>query len=73
MTANIGIHHVHHLYSGIPYYRLPDVLNDYPDLKQFGRITLLESLQCIRLRLWDEGTQRLVSFREARALLTDRM
>src|SRR6266540_323252 len=23
-TANIGVHHVHHLCSRIPYYRLPD-------------------------------------------------
>ena len=26
LTANIGIHHVHHLCSRIPYYRLPQVL-----------------------------------------------
>ena len=25
-TANIGVHHVHHLCSRIPYYRLPEVL-----------------------------------------------
>jgi omega-6 fatty acid desaturase (delta-12 desaturase) len=31
-TANIGIHHIHHLCSRIPYYRLPLVLRDYPDL-----------------------------------------
>ena len=31
-TANIGMHHVHHLASGIPYYRLPWVLRDYPEL-----------------------------------------
>jgi len=26
LTANIGVHHIHHLYSRIPYYRLYDVL-----------------------------------------------
>jgi Fatty acid desaturase len=31
LTANIGIHHVHHLCSRIPYYRLPQVLRDYPE------------------------------------------
>ncbi|MCL4767879.1 MAG: fatty acid desaturase [Hyphomicrobiaceae bacterium] len=66
MTANIGIHHVHHLYSGIPYYRLPEVLRDHPDLAAVSRMTLTESLRCVRLRLWDESTRRLVSFREAR-------
>ena len=29
-TANIGVHHVHHLCSRIPYYRLPEVLRDIP-------------------------------------------
>ena len=32
-TANIGVHHVHHLCSRIPYYRLPQVLRDHPELK----------------------------------------
>ena len=27
-TANIGVHHVHHLCSRIPYYRLPQVLRE---------------------------------------------
>ena len=31
-TANIGVHHVHHLCSRIPYYRLPRVLRDHPEL-----------------------------------------
>jgi acyl-lipid omega-6 desaturase (Delta-12 desaturase) len=31
-TANIGIHHIHHLCSRIPFYRLPLVLRDHPDL-----------------------------------------
>ena len=31
-----------------------------------GRLTLLQSFRCVRLVLWDEGQQRLVSFREVR-------
>ena len=53
-TANIGVHHVHHLSSRIPYYRLSRVLRDHPELKDIGRLTLLESLGCVRLVLWDE-------------------
>ena len=64
-TANIGAHHIHHLCSRIPCYRLPLVLRDYPDLRGIGRITLVQSLKCVRLVLWDEGQQRLISFREA--------
>ncbi|MGJ4954354.1 fatty acid desaturase [Bradyrhizobium sp. HKCCYLRH2015] len=66
LTANIGIHHVHHLSSRIPYYRLPVVLRDHPELREIGRITLPESLRCVRLVLWDEQQRRLVSFRDAR-------
>lgn len=66
LTANIGIHHVHHLHARIPSYRLPRVLRDHPGLREIGRLTLLESLRCVRLVLWDEGKKRLVTFREAR-------
>lgn len=66
LTANIGVHHVHHLYSRIPFYRLPEVLRDHPELARGRRMTLLQSLECARLRLWDEKRRRLVSFAEAR-------
>lgn len=65
-SANIGIHHVHHLTSRIPYYRLPDVLVAYPELAAVGRITLAQSFRTVRLKLWDEEKRKLVSFREAR-------
>ena len=66
-TANIGVHHVHHLCSRIPYYRLPKALRDYPELRGVGRLTLLQSFRCVRLVLWDETQRRLVSFRDIRA------
>jgi omega-6 fatty acid desaturase (delta-12 desaturase) len=56
---------VHHLCSRIPCYRLPEVLRDHPELRAIGRLTLLESLRCVRLTLWDEERNCLVSFREA--------
>ena len=68
ITANIGVHHVHHLSSRIPFYRLPEVLRDYPELINHGRVTLLRSLQGLRLVLWDEERRRLISFKELRAL-----
>lgn len=68
LSANIGIHHVHHLYSRIPFYRLPEVLRDHADLATSNRMTIRESLSTVRLHLWDEDTRRLLSFREARAL-----
>jgi len=66
LSGNIGIHHVHHLAARIPFYRLPEVLKDFPELKGISRITFLESLKCVNLVLWDENMLRLVSFREER-------
>ena len=67
-TGNIGIHHVHHLYSRIPFYRLPEVLRDHSALATAHRMTLRESLSCARLHLWDEEGRRLLSFAAARKL-----
>ncbi|MDA3888234.1 MAG: fatty acid desaturase [Allgaiera sp.] len=65
-SGNIGIHHVHHLYSRIPFYRLTEVLRDHPALDRAQRLTLRESFHCARLHLWDESSRKLLSFAEAR-------
>jgi omega-6 fatty acid desaturase (delta-12 desaturase) len=65
-TANIGIHHVHHLASRIPSYRLPEPLAAHPELRDAGRLSLGQSLGCFRLALWDEESRRLVGFRDLR-------
>jgi omega-6 fatty acid desaturase (delta-12 desaturase) len=65
-TANIGIHHIHHLCSRIPFYRLPLILRRHPELADVGRLTLGQSLLCVRLVLWDETAERLITFRELR-------
>ncbi len=66
ITGNIGVHHVHHLYSRIPFYRLTEVLRDHAALAQAQKLTIRQSIACARLKLWDERTRKLVSFREAR-------
>ena len=67
LSANIGIHHVHHLHSRIPFYRLPEVLRDHAVLADGNRMTIRESIRSARLHLWDEESKRLLSFSEARA------
>lgn len=62
LTANIGAHHIHHLGSRIPFYRLPDVIRNHPELKASARITLRESFRCARLAVWDEASSRLAPF-----------
>ena len=65
-TANIGVHHVHHLSASIPSYRLGEVLRDQPELRGTNRLTLGRSLRCFRLALWTRR-QAPGQFREARA------
>ena len=62
-TADIGVHHVHHLSARIPSYRLGEVLRDHPELRRVNRLTAWDSLRGMRLALWDEDARRLVSFR----------
>jgi len=65
-TANIGYHHVHHLNSKIPFYRLPEALRGLPEL-QFAKITSLHPIdivRCLRLKVWDVDAQRMISLRE---------
>ncbi len=70
LTGNIGIHHLHHLSSRIPFYKLPQVLKDFPELDAAAtRLTFWESLRCIPLAIWDEGKKELLSFRRARQAL----
>ncbi len=66
-SANIGIHHVHHLYSRIPFYRLPQIIKDHPTLSENQRLTIRESLASVKLHLWDEAERRLVSYKEVKA------
>ncbi|RST32232.1 fatty acid desaturase [Sphingomonas ginkgonis] len=65
-TANVGIHHLHHLHSTIPFYRLPAALKMTPELSRINRLTFRDSLRSVNLVLWDESASRLVTFREAR-------
>lgn len=68
MTGSIGFHHVHHLNATIPFYRLKEAMRGIPEL-QHPPITTLNPLdvwRCLRLKVWDEKQQRMLTFREAR-------
>jgi omega-6 fatty acid desaturase (delta-12 desaturase) len=64
-TANIGYHHIHHLNSRVPFYRLPEVLREIPELQKPKTTSLhpLEILRCLRLKVWDVESQRMVGLR----------
>jgi omega-6 fatty acid desaturase (delta-12 desaturase) len=65
-SGNIGFHHIHHLASHIPNYRLRECLRDFPALASAPRLTLWSSLRCARLKLWDEERRKLIRFRDLR-------
>jgi len=66
-TGNIGYHHIHHLNVRIPFYRLPEAMQAIPEFQSPVTTTLSphDILACFRCCLWDEGLQRMVSYREA--------
>jgi omega-6 fatty acid desaturase (delta-12 desaturase) len=66
-TGNIGYHHVHHLNVRIPFYRLPEAMAAIPALQTPVTTSLSprDIIDCFRACLWDERSQRMVSYREA--------
>ena len=69
-TGNIGFHHIHHLNVRIPFYRLPEAMEAIPELQSPVTTTLSprDIRDCFRCCLWDEDSQRVVSYREAARL-----
>jgi omega-6 fatty acid desaturase (delta-12 desaturase) len=61
-TANIGYHHIHHLNARIPFYRLPEVLREMPELQSAKTTSFhpMEIIRCLRLKVWDTESQRMV-------------
>jgi acyl-lipid omega-6 desaturase (Delta-12 desaturase) len=65
-TGNIGYHHVHHLNASIPNYNLRRAHEQTPALHDVPTLSLLDGLRATKLKLFDECSGRLVSFRHAR-------
>jgi omega-6 fatty acid desaturase (delta-12 desaturase) len=64
-TGNIGYHHIHHLNPAIPSYKLPKSIESIPWFHTYTtEVTFLESLKMASHKLWDEQTERMITFRE---------
>jgi len=66
VTANIGFHHIHHLNSKIPFYRLPEAMAAVPEL-QAAKVTTLKPsdiASCLRLKVWDVEQNKMIGFSE---------
>jgi omega-6 fatty acid desaturase (delta-12 desaturase) len=65
ITGNIGLHHIHHLRATIPNYHLQAAYDGIPALRAVEPLTPRKSLKSLKLALWDEKRQKLISFRQA--------
>jgi acyl-lipid omega-6 desaturase (Delta-12 desaturase) len=66
VTANIGFHHIHHLNSKIPFYRLPEAMAAIPELQQ-AKVTTLKPRDiaaCLRLKVWDPELNKMIGYAE---------
>lgn len=61
-SGNIGFHHIHHLNARIPNYYLNTCYREISVFKEVKPVTFLMSLKSLKLRLWDEQIQKMVSF-----------
>ena len=62
-TGNIGYHHIHHLNSRIPFYRLEETLRSMPELNNVKTISfsIKHIYGCLRLKLWDPETNQMIA------------
>ncbi|MCK6440811.1 MAG: fatty acid desaturase [Planctomycetes bacterium] len=70
-TGNIGYHHIHHVNMSIPFYRLKETMSAIPALQRAGDTSLRirDVISCLSLKLWDEQSGRMISFRDLRVLV----
>jgi omega-6 fatty acid desaturase (delta-12 desaturase) len=67
-SANIGLHHVHHLNAKIPNYNLQRAHESDPIFQTVPTIGMVEGCRTVRLKLVDERGGKLVTFAQARRI-----
>ncbi|OUS68621.1 fatty acid desaturase [Paenibacillus sp. MY03] len=72
LTGNIGFHHVHHLSPKVPNYYLENAHDATPPLQKATTITIMQSFESLRFRLWDERDKKFVSFRDVKDRISNR-
>lgn len=65
VTANIGYHHIHHLNSRIPFYRLPETMEAIPELREAKITSLAPSaiIACLKLKIWSPEANQMTGVR----------
>ncbi len=70
-TVDIGYHHIHHLSTSIPNYRLAACHERYQHLfSNVTRITLGDVLGSLKCILWDKRARRIISVAEYQSALS---
>jgi len=61
-TANIGYHHIHHMNSRIPFYRLPEVWDAVPEMRtaKTTSLKIKDIWACLKLKVWDFDNKKMV-------------
>ncbi len=61
-TANIGYHHIHHMNSRIPFYRLPEVWEAIPEMRtaKTTSLKIKDIWACLKLKVWDFDNKKMV-------------
>jgi omega-6 fatty acid desaturase (delta-12 desaturase) len=61
-TANIGYHHIHHMNSRIPFYRLPEVWDAIPEMRtaKTTSLKIKDVWACLKLKVWDFENKKMV-------------
>lgn len=62
LTGNIGYHHIHHLNSKIPFYRLPETMKKISELQNCKTTSLSPKSvsECFKLKVWDQESNRMI-------------
>ena len=65
-TGTIGYHHIHHLNSKIPFYRLPEVMKKITELQNCKTTSLSPKSvsECFKLKVWDQETNQMIGVRD---------
>jgi len=65
-TGDIGYHHVHHINSRIPFYRLRETMSKIPELQSVSKTSWnpFEVWRCFQLKLWDPERGRMIRLNE---------
>lgn len=64
----IGYHHVHHLHTKVPGYRLREAYESVPEMREAKPLSFKDVVDSFKLKLWSFEKNRLVTFEEGKGV-----